>query len=94
MLAEREQIISQVETTLGEVGEIFAELGQLVNEQQSNIDHISSAIENTAVQASRAADELWTASKYQHRGRSRTCLCVAGLAVGLVLFLVVQMKLH
>ena len=121
------QIISQVETTLGEVGEIFTELAGLVNEQSANIDHISSAIENTgsprsnpnhdpnpdpnpvaahgsrsmfrvislaASQASRAADELFSASKYQHRARSRKCCIAMGLLIALVLLLLTSVSLR
>ncbi|KAL3913420.1 MAG: hypothetical protein SGPRY_007983 [Prymnesium sp.] len=52
ILGEREKMIKQVETTVGEVNEIFVDLAGLVSEQGAHIDHISTAIEKTAVQAS------------------------------------------
>ena len=105
------------------MGEIFTELAGLVNEQSANIDHISSAIENTgsprpnpnhdpnpvaahgsrsifrvislaASQASRAADELFSASKYQHRARSRKCCIAMGLLIALVLLLLTSVSLR
>ena len=94
VIKEREQIITQVETTLGEVGEIFSELRGLVSEQSGHIDHISTAIENTAAQAGRAADELWHASRSQNRSRSRTLCMGLGLLGGVVVFLIVMSSLR
>ena len=94
VMAEREQIITQVESTLGEVSEIFSELGSLVNEQGVHIDHISSAIENTASQTSFAADELFTASRAQNKLRSRTCCFAGALLVSVVLILVIGLTLR
>ena len=48
---ERERMIKQVERTVGEVNEIFADLAGLVSEQATHIDRISTNIENTASQA-------------------------------------------
>ena len=72
-MAEREKIITQVETTVVEVKEIFSDLANLVSEQTEQISHISSAIENTAAQAGRATDELKVASRYKAQLRSRKC---------------------
>ena len=93
-MAERERMISQVETTVVEVREIFSELGRLVSSQQADIEHISSAIELSASQASHAAEELKTASAYQARMRQRKC-CLYALAVagGMVLLMVLFVNL-
>ena len=93
-LAEREQIISQVETTLDEVREIFTDLAGFVKEQSQYIDHISSAIENTAAKTGRTADELWHASRHQNRGRSHTCCLGLAIVVTLVVFLAVGLSLR
>ena len=94
VLAEREQMITQVEATLGEVGDIFMELGELVHAQGKHIDHISSSIENTAAQAGRATEELLTASRYQNRARGRACCLTVGLVVGAVCFIVAGLALR
>jgi len=49
-MAERERMISQVETTVIEVKEIFSELATIVSEQTEQIEHISSAIEVRSIQ--------------------------------------------
>ena len=49
-------MIKQVETTVGEVNEIFVDLAGLVSEQGENVDHISTAIEKTAAQAPRSLE--------------------------------------
>ena len=93
-MAEREKIITQVESTVGEVREIFTDLASLVSEQADSINHISSAIENTATQAGRAADELKVASRYKGQLRSRKC-CLYGVALltAFLLFLIVSKSL-
>jgi hypothetical protein len=91
-LVERERIISQVESTVGEVKEIFSDLAQLVSEQSSHIQHISFAIENTATQAARATDELRTASSYQSRLRSRKCCMYVAALLGTFVLLLMAMQ--
>ncbi len=88
-MAERERMISQVESTVVEVKEIFSELASIVSDQTEKIEHISSAIENTADKARAATDELREASRYQAQARKRKCcLYAAGLA-GLTVLLMV-----
>ena len=86
---------AQVATTVGEVREIFTELATLVSEQGTHIDQISSAIENTAHQASRAAGELQVASRYASRNRSRLCCCyLSGVVMAVVLLLLLMFQLR
>ena len=93
-MAEREKIITQVETTVVEVKEIFSDLANLVSEQTEQISHISSAIENTAAQAGRATDELKVASRYKAQLRSRKCcLYVAALLGAFLLFVILSKSL-
>jgi t-SNARE complex subunit (syntaxin) len=88
-MAERERMISQVETTVNEVKEIFSDLAVLISNQSESIDHISSAIENTAQKTRRANEELLDANRYQAQARKRKCcLYAAGLA-GLIILLMV-----
>ena len=88
-MAERERMISQVETTVNEVKEIFSDLAVLVSNQSESIEHISSAIENTAQKTRRANEELLDANRYQAQARKRKCcLYAAGLA-GLIILLMV-----
>ena len=88
-MAERERMISQVETTVNEVKEIFSDLAVLISTQSESIEHISSAIENTAQKTRRANEELLDANRYQAQARKRKCcLYAAGLA-GLIILLMV-----
>jgi len=93
-MEERERMISQVETTVVEVKEIFSDLATLVASQQTHIESISTSIENTAVQAERATGELQTASKYQAKTRQRKCLLYGvGLAFALFVILYIGVNL-
>ena len=89
-MAERERMISQVESTVVEVKEIFSELATLVSEQTESIEHISGAIENTAERATRATDELREASKHQAQARKRKCCLYAAGLVGFIILLMVM----
>ena len=91
-MAERERMIKQVETTVGEVNEIFTDLASLVSEQSVHIDNIASTIENTAAQSSRAADELRTAARAQGRMRGRMCCLVMAVVAPAALFLMMSMS--
>lgn len=94
-LAERARIVTQTETTLSEVKEIFQDLAGLVADQTSRIENISSSIENTASHASRAAEELQTASKYHGRNRARKlCLYVVALVVAAMMLLYLSLSLR
>jgi len=93
-MAERERMISQVESTVVEVREIFSDLASLVADQQPHIESISTSIENTASQAERATAELQTASMYQARSRQRKCcLYGLGLVAALIFLLYVSVNL-
>mmetsp|Transcript_17069 Transcript_17069/g.43847 ORF Transcript_17069/g.43847 Transcript_17069/m.43847 type:complete len:264 (+) Transcript_17069:126-917(+) len=89
-MAERERMISQVETTVIEVKEIFSELATIVSEQTEQIEHISSAIENTADKAHRATDELRDASRAQALARKRKCCMYGAGLAGVIIFLSVM----
>ena len=94
VLVEREKIVTQVETTLGELTEVFSELAGLVSSQEEGINHISASIENTAAQTTRANSELKLASRYQARARSRQCcLYVAAFVGALILIAIITVKL-
>jgi hypothetical protein len=88
-MAERERMISQVETTVNEVKEIFSDLAVLVSNQSESIEHISSAIENTAQKTRRANEELLDANRYQAQARKRTCCLYAAGFAGLIILLMV-----
>ena len=70
--------------------EIFSDLATIVSDQGAQIEHISSSIENTATQASRANDELRLASQHQAAMRRRKC-CLYGfglLGAGVLLMVI------
>lgn len=89
ILEEREQMIKQVETTVGEVNEIFGDLAGLVSEQGIVVDHISIAIEKTVAQTSMASGELRHASHNRQRERSRTCCLYVGVVLASVFILLI-----
>ena len=79
---------------VAQVQEIFSELATIVSEQGAQIEHISSSIENTAAQTSRANEELRVASQHQAATRRRKC-CLYGLGLlgGMVLLMVISINL-
>lgn len=90
-MAERERMIKQVETTVGEVNEIFVDLAGLVQEQGTHIDHISTAIEKTSHETTRANVELRSASNYKSKMRSRTCCLYLAVVLGGFIVLLMMM---
>ena len=88
-LAERERILSQVESTVVEVRDIFSDLAVLVADQTETMEHISEAIENTARKAHHASDELHDASRTQAAVRKRKCCIYIMTLLGSLLLMMI-----
>ena len=75
LIHERDQEIHQITTSIGQVHEIFRDLGALVHEQGMYLDNIENNVENTAVNLEAAEGELRRARDYQMRARRRMMFC-------------------
>jgi len=73
IIAEREEGIREIESTINEVNTIFRDLAELVNEQGQMIDNIENNISQTVVRTDQANQELVKASKYQKSARTKMC---------------------
>ncbi|KAK7056609.1 SNAP receptor [Paramarasmius palmivorus] len=90
LIQEREADIREIETGIHELAEIFRDLGTLVHQQGGMLDNIESNISSVAVDVSRGAEELNTASEYQRRaGRRAACLMIILVIVVAIVLLAV-----
>jgi syntaxin 7 len=86
LIAERDQGIRKIESTVLTVNEIFTDLAQLVEEQGHMVDNIEANIVSTESNVKQGTQELRKASDYQKKSRTKLCwllLCVVVLATGL-----------
>ncbi|CAB3362507.1 Hypothetical predicted protein [Cloeon dipterum] len=86
-LEERELAIRQLESDIGDVNQIFKDLGQMVYEQGEVIDSIEAHVEKTEIFVSEGTGQLRQASNYQSKARMKkfiffTCL---GLVLAVIL---------
>ncbi|CAO3653386.1 unnamed protein product [Cunninghamella echinulata] len=92
LITEREGEIQQIEQGIGELNEIFRDLGMLVNEQDSGIQSIYGNVINIAQNTRQAADELTVANRHQKSARKNMCcflLIISIVACALALIIVV-----
>ncbi|CAO3650003.1 unnamed protein product [Cunninghamella blakesleeana] len=92
LITEREGEIQEIERGIGELNEIFRDLGMLVNEQDSSIQSIYGNVINIAQNTRQAADELTTANRHQKSARKNMCcflLIISIVACVLALIIVV-----
>ncbi|KAI8878955.1 t-SNARE, partial [Backusella circina FSU 941] len=73
LISERENEILNIEQGIGELNEIFRDMGMLVNEQESGIQSIYGNVLNIAQNTRQAADELVVASRHQRSARRYMC---------------------
>ncbi len=86
LIAERDQGIRKIESTVLTVNEIFTDLAQLVEEQGHMVDNIEANIVSTESNVKAGTQELRKASDYQKKSRTKLCwllLCVVVLAAGI-----------
>ncbi|KAJ3140045.1 hypothetical protein HK100_010890 [Physocladia obscura] len=90
LIQEREQDLQNIERSIGEVNEIFRDLGTIVGEQQYMLDHIDSNVGIVAVNMEGATGELRIAAERQKAAQNRMCCLYTILgAVGVIVILVV-----
>jgi len=73
IIAEREEGIREIESTINEVNIIFRDLAELVNDQGQMIDNIENNVSQTVVRTDQANQELTKASSYQKSARTKMC---------------------
>jgi len=91
LIEEREVEIREIERGIRELNEIFVDLGTLVTEQQSNLDHIESYVVNTLSNVKSAASELVEASNSQRKARKLKCCLLLIIVIVMCVFLLVAL---
>lgn len=61
LIEDRQQEVMHLAQSIGQVNEIFRDIGNLVNQQQTMIDNIESNVGNTTANTEHARDELQSA---------------------------------
>jgi t-SNARE complex subunit (syntaxin) len=87
LIADREHEITQIETSMAELNEIFRDLNSMVHDQQSLIDTIDSNIDEAHTDVKSGVEELEEAKEIQKNSKLRICLyvCIAITVLGLIL---------
>ncbi|KAL8826640.1 MAG: hypothetical protein Q9191_003672, partial [Dirinaria sp. TL-2023a] len=73
LIVEREAEIRNIETSVGELNELFRDVAHIVHEQGAQLDTISGNVQNVAVDTRHADVELRSASRYQKSARAKAC---------------------
>jgi syntaxin 7 len=73
IIADREQDLAGLERSIVEVNEIFRDLGTLVHEQQFLLDNIESNVNHVSLNMENAAGELRSAAEYQRSTGRKYC---------------------
>jgi len=73
IIAEREEGIREIESTINEVNIIFRDLAELVNDQGQMMDNVENNVSQTVVRTDQANQELNKASGYQKSARTKMC---------------------
>lgn len=89
LIHEREQDLAVIERSIGEVNEIFRDLGTLVHEQGYMLDNIESNVSQVAINMEDATGELQTAARYQKSAHGRMCCLMVFLAVLITIVVIV-----
>ena len=88
-IAQRQEHVLQIESDAREVMEMYADMQQLVGEQQESIDVIENNITSTRAQTESAMKELLTAEEYQRSARKKQCCMALVVAVVIGVFVII-----
>jgi len=80
VIAEREQGIKQIESTIIEVNEVFRDLGALVQEQGVVVDNIERHIDETVHETTQGVKQLAKAKDHLNSTKQKMC-CLVGIIV-------------
>lgn len=87
IIEERDRGIHEIQSEIGEVNEIFADLAVLVQQQGGMIDDIEANVVAASARTGEAVVELRKAERHQRKSRGK--LCVLMMIFGLVLLLII-----
>ncbi|KAL8787133.1 MAG: hypothetical protein Q9195_007915 [Heterodermia aff. obscurata] len=87
LIVEREAEIRNIETSVGELNELFRDVAHIVHEQGAQLDTIDGNVQNVAVDTRHADIELRSANRYQKSARGKACCLLIILAVVLVIII-------
>ena len=87
LIVERESEIRAIETSVGELNELFRDVALMVHTQGEDLQTISGNVQDVARDTRHADVELRSASRYQKRARGRACCLLVILAVVLVVII-------
>ncbi|XP_062506218.1 syntaxin-12-like isoform X2 [Corticium candelabrum] len=94
LIREREDAILQIETTMGDVNQIFKDLSLMVHEQGDMIDNIECNVEDAHDRVEEGNKQLVQARKHQKSSRKKMCCCLTILIIGaIVLTLVIVLPI-
>lgn len=85
LIIERESEIRNIEQSVGELNELFRDVGHIVHEQGGQLDMISDNVQDVGYDTQGANVELRSASRYQKNARNKACCLLVILAVILVI---------
>lgn len=89
LVEEREREICKILQELADINKILVDLGKLLHDQQGTIDVIESNVEKSAMDTSKAEDQLSRAARTHETNSSMKCLLIT--VFGLVMFIFVLM---
>ena len=87
VILQREEEIRGIEQGIRELNTIFQDLGQLVVEQEDDLQHIDANVSRAAQDHKAADSELRIAARHQKGARNRACCLLLILAVILTVIL-------
>ena len=90
LIIERESEIRNIEQSVGELNELFRDVGHIVHEQGGQLDVISDNVQDVGYDTQGANVELRSASRYQKNARNKACCLLVILAVILVIIVLAE----
>lgn len=94
-IEQRTHEITQIASSIGELADVFRDLGNLVVEQGTVLDSVEYNVQQTAKQMDDAVQELHVARRYQSNTGKRKCiLLLILLIIGMILILIYKPRRH
>jgi t-SNARE complex subunit (syntaxin) len=88
-IAEREEGIKEIESTLIEVNEVYKDLADLVTTQGEQLDNIAFTMTETSNHVEGGVKEITKASRYQKKSRNKACIILVVVTVVLAILIIV-----
>ena len=81
-LAQREEAVDGIATSVVHLAEVVQDLAQMVIDQGTMLDRIDFNLENVRVSTEAAVRELTSADRHQRRGRMLNCILCLAMGIG------------